>query len=376
MRQSSIAIHSGTIKDKATGGVNTPVYTSSAYDWRTREETFYPRYFNTPNQEAVAAKIAALEHTEQGLVFSSGMAAMSCAILAYAGAGDHVVMLDALYGGTHHFASEWFSHFAIDCTFVDTDADAVIKAVTDTTKIIVVESPTNPLLAVIDIKKIAEFAAHNNIVTIIDNTFASPVNQTPADYGIDIVVHSGTKYLGGHSDLCCGLLACSEDKMKKIMSLARVLGPSLDPRLCSLLERSMKTLCIRVAAQTENAMEIARFLNAHPCIAKVYYPGLENFAGHDIAERQMTGFGAMLSFEIRDGNMARFLESLDIISPAVSLGGVETTICVPAVTSHAGMSAQERRRIGITDSLLRLSVGLEDVEDLKHDIDCALKKMA
>jgi cystathionine beta-lyase len=376
MKKKTIAVHSGEIRDRATGGMTTPVYTSSAYDYRNRDETFYPRYFNTVNQNAVADKIAALEHTEKGLVLSSGMAAMSCAVLAHAGAGDHVVMLDALYGGTRHFAKTWFSHFAIDCTFVSTDADAVTAGVTDKTKIIVVESPTNPLLGVIDIEQIADFARQNNIVTIIDNTFASPVNQTPADYGMDIIVHSGTKYLGGHSDLCCGLLACSADRMEKIMGLARVLGPSLDPRACYLLERSMKTLNVRVAAQTENAMQMAKFLDSHPDIAKVYYPGLENFRGHDIAKRQMTGFGAMLSFEIRKGDPLCFLDQLGIISPAVSLGGVETTICSPAVTSHAGMSAKERRRIGITDSLLRLSVGIEDIDDLKKDIDSALKKMA
>ncbi|MBU1343334.1 MAG: PLP-dependent aspartate aminotransferase family protein [Proteobacteria bacterium] len=374
MKINTIAIHKGTLRDKTTGGVNTPVYTSSAYAYINREDTFYPRYFNTPNQDAVAKKIAALEHAETGLVFSSGMGAMSTAILAFAGTGDHVVMLDALYGGTHYFATQWFSHFGIDCTFTKTTAEDVINQVTSKTKVIVIESPTNPLLAVVDIEKIARFARQEKITTIIDNTFASPVNQTPLDLGIDIVVHSGTKYLGGHSDLCCGMVACSGEKLEKILSLARGLGPSLDPRSCYLLERSMKTLVLRVTAQTRTAMEVANFLESRPDIAAVYYPGLECFKGHEIAKRQMTGFGAMLSFEIKDKDPDRFIEELKIISPAVSLGGVESTICSPSLTSHAKMSSTERLRIGVTDSLLRLSIGLEDADDLKQDLDAALKK--
>lgn len=376
MKLNTIAVHEGTLKDRVTGGVNTPVYTSSACNYIDRAEAVYPRYFNSPNQDAVARKLAALEHAQAGLVFSSGMGAMSTAILAYAGSGDHVVMLDALYGGTHHFATEWFSHFGIDCTFTETSAEDVIKKVTPKTTVIVIESPTNPLLAVVDIEKIAQFAKEKKITTIIDNTFATPVNQTPVDLGIDIVVHSGTKYMGGHSDLCCGMAACSKEKMTRILSLAKVLGPSLDPRSCYLLERSMKTLGLRVNAQTKNAMETAKFLESHPAIARVYYPGLEKFEGHDIAKKQMTGFGAMLSFEIRSKDIDGFIESLTLISPAVSLGGVESTICPPARTSHAKISQAERERIGVTDSLLRLSIGLEDAEDIKQDLDAALNKIS
>ncbi len=374
MEQKTIAVHQGTLKDKATGGVNTPIYTSSANAYINQDDTPYPRYFNTANQAAVAQKIAALEHGETALVFSSGMGAISTSIFAYAGTGDHIVMLDALYGGTHHFATEWFSHFGIDCTFTKTNAQDVIDAVTPKTRVIVIESPTNPLLEVVDIEKIARFARDNDLVTIIDNTFASPVNQTPLDLGVDIVVHSGTKYLGGHSDLCCGMVICSRKKMEKILSLARVLGPSLDPRMCYLLERSLKTLVLRVNAQTQNAMAVAGFLQDHPDIAAVHYPGLESFNGHDIARHQMTGFGAMLSFEIKDKDPNVFVENLKIIYPAVSLGGVESTICSPRLTSHVKMTARERQRVGVTDTLLRLSVGLEDVEDLKQDLDNALKK--
>lgn len=376
MKFNTLAIHEGTLKDRVTGGVNTPVFTSSACNYRDRKEAVYPRYFNSPNQDAVAAKLAVMEHAEAGLVLSSGMAAMSTAILAYAGSSDHVVMLDALYGGTHHFATEWFSHFGIDCTFTQTTAEDVMEKVTPKTKAIVIESPTNPLLAVVDIEKIGRFARQKNITTIIDNTFASPVNQTPIDLGIDIVVHSGTKYLGGHSDLCCGLIATSKEKMIRILSLAKVLGPSLDPRSCYLLERSMKTLGLRVKAQSANAMAVARFLESHPAIRKVYYPGLEAFDGHEIAKKQMKGFGAMLSFEIHGKDPEHLIDHLSVISPAVSLGGIETTICPPARTSHAKMSHEERVRIGVTDSLLRLSVGLEDAQDLMEDLDRALNKTA
>lgn len=373
MRQQTRTIHEGTLRDPGTGGVNTPVYTSSANAYIDRDEAVYPRYFNTPNQVAVGQKIAALENAEAGLVFSSGMAAISTSILAFAGKGDNVVMLDALYGGTHHFATQWFEHFGIDCTFTKTHARDVINGVSDQTKVIVIESPTNPLLAVVDIREIAKFARQNNIVTIIDNTFATPMNQTPLDLGIDIVVHSGTKYLGGHSDMCCGMVACSREKMEKISGLATVLGPCLDPRICYLLERSMKTLALRVEGQTKNALALAQFLDNHPAIAKVYYPGLTSIEGHAIAKSQMTGFGAMFSFELKNLDPDLFISKLKVVIPAVSLGGVESTICSPSLTSHAKMTRPERERIGVTDALLRFSTGLEHIEDLKQDIDTALK---
>ncbi len=375
MKDKTLAIHAGTLRNEKTGGVNTPIYTSSACEYRSRKESPYPRYFNTENQKAVGKKIAALEHAQEGLVFSSGMGAMSTAILAYAGAGDHVVMQDALYGGTHHFATEWFSHFGIDVSFTETSAEGIINAITPKTSVIVIESPTNPLLEVVDIEMIAQFASHKQITTIIDNTFASPVNQNPIDLGIDIVVHSGTKYLGGHSDLCCGMVACSKEKMEKILSLAKVLGPSLDPRLCYLLERSMKTLNLRVNAQTENAIQIAQFLSDHEDVEKVHYPGLKDSQWYEIAKNQMSGFGAMLSFELKDKDPGMFVNELNVISPAVSLGGVESTICPPSLTSHEKMTKEERQRVGVTDALLRLSVGLEDVQDLKQDLDNALKKV-
>ncbi len=373
MKKHTLAVHSGSYRDSATRGMNTPVFTSSAYDYTGRDNCPYPRYFNTLNQDVVVKKLCALEGAEEGLVFASGMAAISTAILAYAGKGDHVVLMDALYGGTHALATDWFHHFGIDYTFTGADADAVTAAVKDRTTVIVIESPTNPLLQVIDIKKVASFGKQRGIITIIDNTFASPVNQNPLALGIDIVVHSGTKYLGGHSDICCGFAVCAKGRIKPVLDLARCVGGSLDAQSCYLLERSMKTLVLRVERQTGNAAEIARFLEDHPGVLTVNYPGLENFPGHGIAKKQMSSYGAMLSFELKDHDPDAFIGKLALIQPAVSLGGVDTTICSPAKTSHSVMSAQERQRVGVSDALLRLSVGIEDPGDLIEDIVYALE---
>jgi cystathionine beta-lyase/cystathionine gamma-synthase len=374
MRKETITVHTGTYHDAETRGVNTPVFTSSSYEYLEREDTPYPRYFNTPNQDAVVRKMCALEGAEDGLLFSSGMAAVSTAILAFAGAGDHIVMLDALYGGTHAFATDTFDKFGIQYTFVASDAEAVGRAVTPATKLIVLESPTNPLLEVIDIARVAEISRSNGITTIFDNTFATPVNQNPLGFGIDVVIHSGTKYLGGHSDLCCGIAVASRERAEHIRAMARHLGGSLNGLTCYLLERSLKTLAIRVERQNENALRIAEFLTDNPVVRRVNYPGLSSHPAHLIARSQMTGFGGMLSFELDETLTTDvFLKRLKLIRPAVSLGGVETIICAPSDTSHAKMSADERRRVGISDGLLRLSVGIEHPSDLMEDLDQAMQ---
>ncbi len=375
MRKETQCVHSGTIKDTMTGGVNSPIFTSSAFNYLDRERVAYPRYFNTPNQNAVVEKVCALEGAEGGVLFSSGMAAMSTAILAFAGAGDHVVMMDELYGGTHAFATDEFHRLGITCTFAATDADSVCRAVQEKTRVIVIESPTNPLLSVIDIRKVAQFARKRNMLTIIDNTFATPLHQNPYPLGIDVVVHSGTKYLGGHSDICCGVAVTSAEKAERIRTVARSLGGSLNASTCSLLERSMMTLAIRVERQTENAGRIAHYLEQHGYVRRVNYPGLAGSAYYELAQSQMNGFGAMLSFELDETKVDadRFVRGLRLIKPAVSLGGIESTICAPAVTSHAKMSAEERKRIGVSDSLLRLSVGIEQVDDLIDDLEVAMR---
>jgi cystathionine beta-lyase len=374
MKKETQCVHSGSLHDTAIGGINTPIFTSSAFEYLDREDIPYPRYFNTPNQKAVVEKLCALEGAEDGILFSSGMAAISTTILAFAGAGDHVVVMDELYGGTHAFATNEFQRLGINYTFAATDADSVCNAVQENTKVVVIESPTNPLLSVIDIRKVSEFARKRHVVTIIDNTFATPINQNPLKLGINVVVHSGTKYLGGHSDICCGVAVTTHEKAERILAVARHLGGSLNAMMCSLLERSLKTLAIRVERQTQNARSISHFLEEHPTVRRVNYPGLPNFKGHEIAKSQMDGFGAMLSFELDDAkvDVARFIRGLRLIKPAVSLGGIESTICSPAVTSHAKISAADRKRIGITDGLLRLSVGIEQVDDLLEDLEKAM----
>jgi cystathionine beta-lyase/cystathionine gamma-synthase len=375
MHKETICVQSGTYHDAVTGGVNTPIFTSSSFEYLEREDIPYPRHFNTPNQEAVIQKLCKLEEAEDGVLFSSGMAAMSTTILAFAGAGDHVVMLDELYGGTHAFATDMFDRLGIRYSFAATSAEAVAEAVTPATKVIVIESPTNPLLGIIDIKRVAQVGKERGIVTVIDNTFATPVNQRPMCLGIDVVIHSGTKYLGGHSDLCCGVAVSSGKRAERIRHAAQHLGGSLNAITCYLLERSLKTLAIRVERQTENAARIAAYLAGHEAIRKVNYPGLPQSGGHEIARIQMTGFGAMLSFELDDRRIVpvSFLRRLKLIHPAVSLGGVESIICAPAETSHAEISGEERRRIGITDALLRLSVGIENIDDLLADLSQAMK---
>jgi cystathionine beta-lyase/cystathionine gamma-synthase len=374
MKKDTQCVHSGGIFDPVTGGVNSPIYPSSAFEYRGRGDVPYPRYFNTPNQRAIVEKLCSLEGAEDGVLFGSGMAAISTSICAFAGAGDHVVMMDELYGGTHAFATDTFARLGISYTFAATSAEAVCEAIRKDTKVVVIESPTNPLLSVVDIRKVGACCREKGVVSIIDNTFASPVLQTPLGLGMDVVVHSGTKYLGGHSDLCCGAALSSKERTKAIRDLARHFGGTVNAVTCYLLERSLKTLALRMGRQTANAGTIAAFLARRQEVTKVYYPGLATHPGHALARMQMSGFGAMLSFEIDEtvSNADAYLERLKLIRPAVSLGGIETTICAPAKTSHAKLSAEERKRIGVTGGLLRLSVGIEHADDLLADLGQAM----
>lgn len=368
-------VHSGSLADRVTRGLNTPIFTSSSFEYLDVPENVYPRYFNTPNQKAVSEKLRALENTESGMLFSSGMAAISTVIFALASSGDHVVMQRDIYGGTHHFATAEFERFGIEFAFVGNAAQEFEKAIRENTRLVYLETPSNPLLRITDIAAVAKLAKSRGIVTAIDNTFASPINQNPHDLGIDIVIHSGTKYLGGHSDLCCGAVLTSQAIMDRITASAVNFGGSLNAVTCYLLERSLKTLGIRVKTQNRNALALARHLQDHPRVTTVYYPGLETHPGFDIARRQMRGFGGMLSFELDEKQIQpdRFARKLQLITPALSLGGVETIICAPALTSHVKVSAEDRREMGISDGLFRLSVGIEDVDDLVADVDRALE---
>lgn len=375
MKLETKCVHSGSYFDEKTRGVNSPIFTSSAYDYLDSDVRLYPRYFNLPNQETVVKKLCDLEGAEDGVLFSSGMAAISTTLLSFLQSGDHAVIQEEVYGGTHAFVSHHFSRQGIQYTFAPAEADAIINAVRPGTKVMYIESPTNPLLTIVDIRKVAEFAQKRNIITIIDSTFASPINLNPINLGIDVVVHSGTKYLGGHSDLCCGIVVTSKSLSDQIRKTASCFGGSLNAITCYILERSLKTLCLRVERQTENAQKIAEYLAKNPLIKQVNYPGLESHPGHHIAKAQMKGFGGMLSFELNASRMTvnDFMRKLKIIKSALSLGGVDSTICDPATTSHQKVSDEERQKLGITDNLLRLSVGIEHVDDLIDDIEQALK---
>lgn len=367
------SVHAGSLGDPQYKGTITPVFPSSAYDYQEGQTSLYPRYFNTPNNRVVIEKLAALENAEDGLVFGSGMAAILTALFAMLKKGDHAIFPNDIYGGTHHAIINEMPRYGMDYTFVDgTKPELFEKAIRKETKVIYLETPSNPTLMISDIKAVASIAKKHGIITIIDNTFASPVNQNPIDLGVDIVTHSGTKYIGGHSDICCGAVLTSTALTQQIWNSAIHFGGSLDAHTCWLVERSLKTIVLRVRQQNANAMELANFLKGDSRVGKVYYPGLTDHPGHAIAKVQMPGgFGGMLSFEVKK-DAARFMKNLKIIRRAISLGGVESTITSPANTSHVKMSAQERNAIGVTDNLVRLSVGIEEAHDLIHDISTAL----
>lgn len=372
MQKNTRCVHSGTGKDPLTRGLNTPIFTSSSFEYLDAPENVYPRYFNVPNQKSVVEKLCALENAEDGLLFSSGMAAIGSALLSFLSSGDHVVLQKDIYGGTHHFVTAEFKRFGIEYSFVNNRTAEIEKAVKQNTKIIYIETPSNPLLHITDIAATAQIAKDNHALSIIDNTFATPINQNPLDLGVDIVTHSGTKYLGGHSDLCCGAVLARKKQVDKISATAANLGGSLNAITCYLLERSLKTLGVRVAKQNHNARLIAEHLQKEKRIQKVFYPGLESHPDHALARKQMRAFGGMLALELSGRAPEPFLKKLKVVTPALSLGGVETIICSPATTSHQKITDAERAELGITDNLLRLSVGIEDPEDLIADIEGAL----
>ena len=300
-------VHAGTMIDKTVRGANTPVHTSTSYAYLDAQDIVYPRYFNILNADAVATKISILEHGEAGLVFSSGMAAISSTLFTFLQNGDHAIFQKGLYGGTFDMITKEIGKFGIQHDITpDNNISSFENLIRPDTKLIYIETPSNPLLGITDIQGIASLAKARKLVSVIDNTFASPVNQNPIDFGIDIVLHSATKYLGGHHDICAGAAVSSKDYIQKIRKTAFSLGGSLNAWTCYMLERSIKTLAVRVKCQNENAQKIAEFLSDSPEIERVYYPGLTNHPGHEIAVKQMSGFGGMLSFELRNADPGSF----------------------------------------------------------------------
>ena len=372
----TICAHVGEIKDEQFKGAVSPIYLSSSYEFIDVDVKRYPRYFNTPNQEYLAKKIAALERKETAMIFGSGMAAISHMFLAFLKSGDHIVVQNTLYGGTSNFIREEFPKLKIEFTFTDGYSVSDFKAaIQPNTKLIHIETPSNPLLTITDIKAIADLANEKAIVTSIDNTFASPINQNPADFGIDLIMHSATKYFGGHSDICAGAVAGSKEHMDRIWNVSKNLGGSLSDFTVWMLERSMKTMGLRVKKQTKNAGKIAKWLEKNKAIKKVNYPGLKSHPEHKLAKSQMHGYGAMLSFELANRiDSEKFQKALKLIKASMSLAGIESTVLSPAKTSHSLLSQEDRDKIGISDGLIRFSVGIESIKDLKEDIQQALNK--
>jgi cystathionine beta-lyase len=373
----TICVHTGEVKDEQFRGLVSPMYMSTSYAFDGVDVKRYPRYFNTPNQEMLCKKIAALEHTEDGLIFSSGMAAISAAMFAFLKTGDHVIIQQVIYGGTFNLIVSEFEKYGIEYSFTESDNASDFKSlIKENTKILYIETPSNPLLGITDLDAIASLAKEKGVLTMIDNTFASPINQNPADFGIDIILHSATKYMGGHSDISAGAIAASTAHIAQIWKTAINFGGNLSDQTVWLLERSLKTLNLRVKEQTKNAQEMAEYLENNKNIDRVYYPGLKSHPQYELAKKQMKGFGAMMSFELREGIDAMdFQNALKLIKPSLSLAGLESTTVSPAQTTHALLSAEERIERGIKDGLIRFSVGIEEPKDLIKDIAQALKSL-
>lgn len=381
-RQETKAVRGGTDLRKKNGPLSTPIYQTSTFevtdnDQQTRAiptDQFYTRYGNPTNTAAEAA-IAALEGADAALLFASGMGAITSTILALVEAGDHVVAQRDIYGGTTKFLSEWLPKLGVETTFVDTtEYEQHERAIRPNTKLLYLESPTNPTLRIVDLHKAASVAGKHKLITMIDSTLATPINQRPVDFGIDLVMHSGTKYFSGHCDLICGVVAGRRELIDKIHSTRTVLGGTMDPHAAWLLLRGIKTLAVRVQRQNENALRIAQFLSGHDKVRRVYYPFEKSHPQQALAMEQLAGAGGLLSFEVNGTKQdaRRFTESLHLFNLAPSLGGVESLVTLPVLTSHAMILPEQRQKMGVTDQLVRIAVGIENADDLIADLEQAL----
>jgi cystathionine gamma-synthase/cystathionine gamma-lyase/cystathionine beta-lyase len=376
----TVAVHGGERRPGPDGSVVFPIFQGTVYEIEPGTDYHdmkYLRLNSTPSQVYLHDKLAALEGAEAAVATSSGMAAVTTILLSLLRAGDHLLASDCLYGGTHDFLTERAAGLGWSVTFVDAGRPETWAAArTERTRAFLVETITNPLMRVGALDQVAEFGRREGIVTVIDNTFASPVNFRPLAAGFDVVFHSATKYLGGHSDLVAGAVMASADRIEQVRKALNLFGASLDPHTGFLLARGIKTLALRVQAQNANALALARFLQDHPAVAAVNYPGLDTHPDHQHAARLLSGFGGMLSLRLHGGEQAAqaLLDAVTLAYSAPSLGGVESLVTRPAITSHAGMSEQDRDRIGITSDLIRISAGIEGTQDLIDDYAQALDK--
>jgi cystathionine beta-lyase/cystathionine gamma-synthase len=382
-RPETAAVRGGSDLEKKHGPVAPEIYQTSTFQVTDNEEQirvtttdrYYTRWGN-PTITLAEETIAALEGTEAGLVFASGMGAITTAILSLLKTGDHIVAQRELYGGVAKFFSEWLPKLGIETTLVDTnDYEQHAQAIRPSTRLLYLESPTNPSLRVVDMKKTAAIAKQHGLISMMDSTFGSPINQHPAEYGIDLVMHSGTKYLSGHADLTCGVVCGRRELIDQIGETRKTLGNCMDPHAAWLLIRGLKTLAVRVARQNENALRVAEFLEQHAKVRHVHYPFLKSHPQYAIAREQMSGGSGMVTFEVEGtGDDARRVsEAMRLFTLATSLGGVESLVSIPVLTSHAMISAELRAKMGVTEQMVRLSVGIESAEDLIEDLEYALE---
>ena len=385
-RPETAAVRGASNFEKKNAPVTPPIYQTSTFEVTDNEEQirvtttdrYYTRWGN-PTITLAEQTLAALERTDASLVFASGMGAITTAILALLKSGDHIVAQRDIYGGVTKFFSEWLPKLGIETTFVDTNEyEQYARAIRANTKLLYVESPTNPSLRVVDMKKAAALSKQHGLICMIDSTFGTPINQHPAEYGFDLVMHSGTKYLSGHADLTCGVISGRRDLVEQIGETRKTLGNCMDPHAAWLLIRGLKTLAVRVARHNENALRVAEFLEQHTKVRRVHYPFLKSHPQNAIAREQMSGGSGMVTFEV-DGtgeDARRVSEAMRVFTLATSLGGVESLVSIPVLTSHAMISAEQRAEMGVTEQMIRLSVGIEAVEDLIDDLVRALQGMS
>ena len=378
----TVAVHGGERRPGPDGSLVFPIYQGTVYEVEpgtSYHDIKYIRLNSTPSQQYLHDKLAAIEGAEAAVAASSGMAAVTTILLSLMRAGDHLLAGDCLYGGTHDFLTGRAADLGWSVSFVDAGRPETWAAArTERTKVFLVETITNPLMRVGRLDQVADFGRREGIVTVIDNTFASPVNFRPLDAGFDVVFHSATKYLGGHSDLVAGAVMGGAGMIEQVRETLNLFGGSLDPHAGFLLARGIKTLALRVQAHNANALALARFLEDHPAVAAVNYPGLASHPDHGHADELLSGFGGMLSLRLHGGEQAAqaLVDAVTLAYAAPSLGGVETLITRPAATSHAGMSPEDRDRLGITADLVRISSGIEGTQDLIGDFARALDKVA